>query len=397
MQSRQAWQNSVILLLIVFILADLATGLLINMGSSYGRIGLPIKMIFFSITLLTYLTRLQRKTFLSLYQIMIVLTLIWVIGSFQSFLFNPFFKYLDSIVILSRYLFFFILSLAFYDFGWDPDFVRKCKSIFETFLFINSILIFTGFVFDLDVFSTYDPLGEINSAEQRFGYKGLLYGGNDVAVIYLIGVAYLFRQTFKYGEAKLLLLLFVCITTLFTGTKAAWAGTILISLYFVFKYKTQLIVPGIIVTLVGASFVNWAAFKERYLTVLIERYKSSDLITFIMTNRNEYILKNFEFMNSKWTTLNFITGDAYLFSETDFIDLYFFFGLGVFLYLYIYTRIFFIKDKSVDNIFLFLVLMLMGFIGGHFIQSTTVSLFLLLYIFTAKQNPKSEIESTEKA
>src|SRR6187551_642855 len=108
MQSRQAWQNSVILLLIVFILADLATGLLINMGSSYGRIGLPIKMIFFSITLLTYLTRLQRKTFLSLYQIMIVLTLIWVIGSFQSFLFNPFFKYLDSIVILSRYLFFFI-------------------------------------------------------------------------------------------------------------------------------------------------------------------------------------------------------------------------------------------------------------------------------------------------
>lgn len=386
-------ERLVIATIACIIMADLLTGFLINTGSNFSRIGLLVKFLVIVATFSWYLTRFKKKDFQIHYISIGILTIFWCVASILSFHSNPAFDITYSAIVLSRYLFLLVLSFVFFDLSASDDFQHQCKRVFEIFLLLNSISIFIGFAFEIDLLSTYNPLGIMPPHLDRFGYKGLLFGGNEVAVIHLIGVAYLFRQTLKYREAKSVLLVVVILATVLTGTKAAWIGLTLISFYFLSRYKLNLLIKGIVPALgiiLILVYLNWEAFKSRYLLVIIDRYHSSDILTFLMTNRNEFILNSIEWMGSTWTFLNFIAGDAFSFTETDLLDLYLFFGLGALLYLYIFIRLFFIRDKSTDNMVVFSVLMILAFTGGHFIQSAIVPVFLLLYIFTSERSRQAD-------
>jgi hypothetical protein len=380
-------ERAAIIIIWSFIIADLLSGLLFNLGFSFYRLGLPLKSATVLLVLLYYLGQLSRPTILSIYWIMATLCLLWVIGSLTSYYKNPGFDYGYSFVVLNRYFFFLILSCIFFDLARNDSFEEKCKKIFESFFILNNALIFIGVIFNLDMLSTYDPEGTIEG--QRFGYKGLIRGGNDVAGVYIFGVGYFFREKFKYGLDKGLLLTSTCLAALLMGTKATLIAVPLISLYYLVRYRIRLflgmVIPSILLI---AFFVSryWDYVKENYLSTTIDRIQNLSLLTYLMTNRNEFLIRHFKYIASDWMFINHLAGDAFLYSETDFFDLYFFFGLlGMVVYFYFYVSVFFRIDKSLDNLYFFLVLMAIAFTAGHIIQSAVVPIFFLLYVFSAKR------------
>jgi len=379
-------QRLAIALIWSLIIADLLTGLFYNLTFGFYRIGLVVKSIIIFFVGIFYLTQLKKKSPRSLYLAMLILSGIWLIGSFISFVINPDFSYSYSLIVLNRYFFFMILACIFLDVSADESFELQCNKMIDGFFILNNSLILIGFFFHVQLFSTFDPLGEYDG--ERFGYKGLIFGGNDVAGIYLLGIAHYFRKSFSYKEGSTWLLAMTCFSGMLSGTKAIFLAVILFGSYFFIKYRIRSFVALIVPVVIFVSYYiysHWRIIKDDYLARTVQLYNELDLIGFLTTGRNKYLEKNFKIIASDWTIVNFFSGDAFLYAEMDFFDLYFFFGVGAFLYIYVYVRIFFIRDKSPDNLFVFAVLMSAAFVAGHFIQSAAVPLFLLLYIFSAKR------------
>ncbi|HTJ52721.1 MAG TPA: hypothetical protein VL443_24865 [Cyclobacteriaceae bacterium] len=370
------------------IIADLLTGFLFNVGADFFRIGLLVKITTEFIVLGYYIVHVKNVTILSMFIAMIILFSIWIIGSLNSFFNNPLFSYPYSFLVLNRYFFLFIMSCLFFHLAEDSSFDVRCKRIFEAFFIVNNILIFLGVIFHINFFSTYNPFGLIPLSEQRFGYKGLISGGNDVAGLYIIGVAYFFRKKFVYEEGGYLLLIATVLSAMFTGTKATFIAVLAIGLYYMFRYRIKLFF-GVMVPLFSFILVygyyRWDYIKEKLLDSLIQKLNSNPL-TYLMSGRNDFIIHHFKYIGEKWNLMNHLVGDGFLYSETDFLDLYFFFGIiGLILYMYLYARIFFSVDRSLDNLYVFVVLMGIAFTAGHIIQSAVVPLFVLLYVFSIKR------------
>jgi len=377
----------------MLILADVLTGLLFILGTSYYRVGLPLKSAVVFFVFFYYLRQLNRKTIQSIYLLMVILFFFWLIGSLFSFNNNPEFDYAYSLVVLNRYYFLLILALIFVDMSDREDFNDTCRNVLTAFFLMNNLIIFSGALFHIDMFSTYDPLGEI-VGDQRFGYKGLIHGGNDVAGIYILGMAYFFRERFKYKRPVMTMLVMTTLAAVMTGTKATLLGAVGFSGYYLIKYRFQWFVILITPMLMLAGYLAvkyWEIIKVKILAYTLERIHTMGLLTFLMSGRNQYLERHFKFILSNWSPVNFLTGDAFLYSETDLIDLYYFFGVGLVLYLVFYSKLFFLRERSWDQVFIYCVLLALAFTAGHIIQSAVVPLFLLLFIFSVKpDNPNDQ-------
>jgi hypothetical protein len=184
----------------------------------------------------------------------------------------------------------------------------------------------------------------------------------------------------------MILLLMTCAASVILGTKATWFTVVLISGYYLFKYKPKtffaIIIPGIVAA--GfAAIAYWDYLEKNYFAFLVDKYQTMDFYTFWTSNRNGLLAITVAHIQSTWVFINYIVGDASSYVEMDFIDLYFYFGVGTIFYLYIYTQFFFLKDKSEDNKYIYAIWMLMAFVAGHLINSAVVPVFFLLYIFSA--------------
>jgi hypothetical protein len=376
------------------ILVDLLSGLLLTLQVPFARIGLFVKGLVFVLVLIICLTQLRQKTFYSVYMSIVILLVFWVTGFLASYFNNPSFDPIESLVVLNRYFFFLVMSLAFLAWSKRDSFEKECKGIFETFFVINNAFIFIGFFFKIKMLSTYDPYGEYGD-EWRFGYKGLIWGQNAVAAIYTLGVAYFFREAFKYNQSKTMMLVTTCIASILVGTKATLLTLLLIGGYYLYKYRVKtlvlLVLPSLAVMLYFI-ILYWQVLQDKYLSFLVEKYQTMDFYSFLTSGRLDYLVRVKTHISEHWGVINFITGDAISYIEMDFFDLYFYFGLSSLLYLYLYFKIFFIRDASGNNKYVFLVWMSMAFVAGHIINSAVVPIFYLLFVFSG-YNEKAKLQS----
>lgn len=374
------------------ILVDLLSGLLIILKFPFARIGLVLKGVVIIFVFVSYLVRLRQRRFSSIYVAMAILFLFWIVG-FVTSLFNySDFSAGDSLIVLNRYFFLLIMTCAFMDWADNDHFETNCKKILETFFLINNAFIFIGFLFKIKMLSTYDPYGEFGDT-WRFGYKGLIWGQNSVAAIYSLGIAYYFRENFKYQNNKMAGLVMTCLAAVLLGTKASWLMLILIGGYYLYRYRIKTLIILVAPALAGLVYIFislWSFLKDKYLAFLAAKYEEMDLVTFLTSGRNSLLASAISHINNDWILLNFIAGDAISYVEMDIFDLYFYFGIASVIYLYIYTKIFFIKDKSLDNQYLFLVWMAMAFVAGHIINSAIVPIFFLLFVFSARIENKNK-------
>lgn len=380
-----------VLLIWILILVDLLSGLLLILQWPFARVGLAVKGLVIVFVFITYLARLWQKTFYSIYASMAILFLFWAVGFFISFFNQPDFESGESLVILFRYLFFLTMGCAFLHWSENDLFENECKKIFETFFVINNAFIFLGFIFKIQMLSTYDPYGEYGDG-WRFGYKGLIWGQNAVAAIYTLGMAYFFREKFMYQQSKTIMLVTTCIAAILVGTKATLLTLVLIGGYYLFIYRVKTLILLIFPALVGLIYfiiLNWQILQDKYLSFLADKYETMGFYAFLTSGRSDYLSKTTVYISEHWNLLNYITGDAFSYIEMDFFDLYFYFGVASLLYLYVYIKIFFIRDTSRNNKYFFLVWMAMAFVAGHIINSAVVPIFFLLFVFSARAEKRN--------
>lgn len=387
--------------ILLIVLGDIFTSFAFNLGLPFYNFGAIIKTpIEFICLILLY----KFNRFHFVYILLLTLLFCWLVGYSVTYInyggirdasyglefegetidANPF---LSSFNILNKYFLFFALFPMFLIHENNTRFIGYCRKLFEGFHYANTIAIIIGFMFGIEFFSSYNAQGD-PSIEARFGYKGLLYGINETTGVFFLGIAYTYREIFIHKKDKIVLLLLLLGSSFLTGTKGAILSAALLSAYYLFKYKRRIFYITIIPIIAGILWFAISYDVIQKLAPLFSIYFNQDdrsqigmFLTFFMTGRNDYIYHNWVYMESHWNILNYIFGDGVLYSETDLLDLYYFFGLGAIVYLFGYYKLFFYK-KNADSGIIFSIFLLIAFTGGHVIRSGVFPVFLCLYLIS---------------
>jgi hypothetical protein len=409
----------IIYFIYLIILSDMLTCFAANIGFGFTNFSLLIK----SPIELFFLYQLYKDKRTNKYFILILVLLInWGIGVSVAWLINngtvsynastifvdnaesnrP---YLTSFIVFNRCILLFCILPVLLIYKNDLTFITNCKKVFERFLYFNSALIVIGAIFKIPLFASYNLKELVEMGyDLRFGYKGLIFGINEVTGVYFLGLAYAFREVFvNEDKTKVYLLLIVIIGALLTGSKGSILAFVILTAYYMARYKFRFFLLLIFPTIIfGIYYLVTNDIFELITTKLnvsfAENGAGTDtpldaLLTLLTSNRNIYISYNWQYMLRNWSVLNWIFGDGVLGSETDLVDLYYLFGFGSVIYLYFYKKMFFAAGKNKNTKYIFAFLLLLAFTGGHFIRSAVVPIFLGLYIITGSKE-KTIIENS---
>ena len=357
--------NFLPLLLIVFYVTEAYSKIIANYSGEYSLLPRYVKLItvgYIFISLFIY----QRKRLL---KHIFVLVFFFIIGQFQidcGFSFN-------SILTIGRYLFPIILFLFFFD---TKSGVNNKKMIFKSFemiLLINSILIFLGVIFKIELFQTYSA--------SRFGYNGLLLTSATSTYVYIITIFYFllsFNENIKVNWRITTILL----SSLLIGTKAIYLIVFIVFIYFAFikvksKYKYWFVALSVLLT----SFIGYLFFFKfgRFNQIRLNK----GLLSSVLSYRNELLLEDtIPFIKQKWTYLNYMFGGVCEFdtrSEMGIIDVIYFWGfIGGALYLWTYYKTYF--TFKIDGLIIVFILALFIIISlaGNFFFYATIPVYLLI-------------------
>ena len=414
-------RSLVLICLVLMLTGDMLACLAFNLDFKFWNFGALIK----SPLEVLFLIEMYRHKKLNIYLfIPLLLLIIWSVGITTTFFSTGgHIKYSQaghmvddettnsafsaSFVVFNRYILFFLVYPVLLYYKNDNYFINGCKKIFEGFFYINSIAILLGYLLKLDVFASYNFKESVELGyDIRFGYKGMIYGINEITGVYFLGLAYGFREIFiNKNNKKIPLLFLIVIASLLTGAKGCALAILMLTVYYIAAYKTRIFVfamfPVLIAGVVYIINVDVVAILTDTLNVSVSGDDSNWFlslpITFLTSARNIYLYYNGVYMLNNWGILNYIFGDGLLYSEADLADLYYFFGLGTIAYLYFYGRFFFLKDKSNANKYVFAFMLFLGFISGHVIRSAIVPTFLSLYLITQTTIVKKETTNNSEA
>lgn len=237
------------------------------------------------------------------------------------------------------------------------------------------------------------------------GYKGFYFANNDLSIVLLVLFIYSLHKVIvsKKNIYKINLFL-VFISNFFIGSKTNMMGIILvIGIYGIlniklvkekikFNKKTIFIGSGILIVLIiltGKQLSSGIARQIYY-------FKELDLITYIFSSRNRFLIEAFNnnFNSHNWI-LNIIFGNGFYniqnywslgkLTELDFFDTFFAYGLvgAGFVYYYL-TNIFFkalknIKKSNYQYYIAYIIIMGFSFVAGHVLYSAlSGSIFALV-------------------
>lgn len=301
----------------------------------------------------------------------------------------------EALVILNKYFYFIVLSLLFIKYENQESFIEFINNVFRYFLIINSLLIVIGFLFNIELFSSY-----FKTSSDRFGYKGLIPTQNETTGVYLFGLAYIYRRYFMEKKESVWVIFIITLAAILIGTKGIWISVPIIVSFYAIKYKTKttllITIPSLIVILGIWGIWIWDNLYNNYLSYFKYFIERSDLswYSIMLSRRDLKIIESAEYVNNYWSIWNYLFGGSNLSitnTETDLVDGYLIFGLNFFVYLFYYFGFFFRYDKSLDNFLVFLLFLLLSFTGGHMIQSAIIPLYYLLYVFTFKTKINSNL------
>ncbi|MCC8423973.1 hypothetical protein [Mucilaginibacter sp. UR6-11] len=267
----------------------------------------------------------------------------------------------------------------------DRVFAINVKKLFEYFMIVNSVCVIVGAVFKISLFSSYNPGNKFTDVELRFGYKGLLIGINEVTGVYFLGIAHFYREVLLYKRnGKIFVLLLIIVAAVLTGTKASVLAILLLTAYYFYKYFRKFFFLFFLPVL-SVSIILLLTRYFYLITAFLSTVAQNDSIMFVITGGRSYrVALFFEYISNNWFLPSYILGQPQLYTETDMLDLYFFFGIGSILYLIIYAQLFFKFEKTNDRIPVFIMMLILASLSGHIIQSAVVPVFLILFLISSK-------------
>lgn len=306
----------------------------------------------------------------------IIIVLIFLIGQI-NFITNE--GFILNLIFLDKYLFL-ILALMYVNTLKDRNiYYKNFFTTFEYIIIFNSLLIFIGLCFDLDLFKTY--------AGKREGFSGLILRSGAVSYIYWIAIYYFSHQVFILKRKKIIPLLIVFVCSLFLGTKSiilaiAFIPVLLfISFKFYKKKKYLALLLGLLIT--GALFFKTTFnFFAKYTNSLDKVYENYDFATAFFSLRNLRLVEDtIPLIKEKWTAVNYLFGggfDMHMRSQFGIFDMLFFLGiLGSIYYLYIFLKEFITYKLNVTTTVFLIGTFVLMFLGGNFFYETIIPFYLI--------------------
>lgn len=242
-----------------------------------------------------------------------------------------------------------------------------------------------------------------NFYEGKNGFYGLFYGGNEISNILVILLPLVIEYLVRKKSYFLIILTFVelLLCIYLVGTKTLMLGSIIVSIYFLFKYLRPvykkfskkkkgilwglafLIFLGILVVLPRMAVTkNIIRAIEYYDFNLSNIFSLNGLDKLIFSGRLE-VLKSVGnlYRNSSLFSILLGLGKSYIILfkgiEIDIFDIFFTLGIsGILVYGYVMLKN--IKSEKLKGVYLFtfILSMVISLITGHVLNTPNVSVFI---------------------
>lgn len=283
----------------------------------------------------------------------------------------------------ARFAFWIIVVVWFSVQKYTLEDLKKVLNVITIVLVFNSLFIFAGIMFNINLFQTYQ-------GGWRFGYNGLFSSISTTSYLYVIVIYSEFFLIKKEGKNKLLFFLLASSGVLI-GTKTLWL--FLMSLLIFNITNTRLsglsIRYAVLLLLISAVFI-WMGFPiiEEQFAVWENIFNERGLSAAVLSYRNISFQKFFlDDIENKWGLINFLFGGADFYNrmrtEMMIIDLFHFWGLiGGAFYLYIigrYLKLNFLR-KIDHYLFIVIMILLIGIVSGNLFHNSNNTLFIVLLI-----------------
>ena len=275
---------------------------------------------------------------------------------------------------------------------------------YEIVVLTNSIVIIVGFLFRIELFSSY-------RFGVRFGYKGLIPAPNETSGFYLIATCYFLEKFFnRDSNFRNLLFLFLVVSSgIMIGTKASTVILVVFAVYII-RYNRKvvrlrkafqfLVIIGIVSLLFIYGEINeQLEISRRYFQSQLAMH--GDILTVFSSGRNykvSYIIRR---ISNDWSVINYLFGGfdlAAITSEVDVVDIFLLFGiLGCLYFYWSYIRMLIFGNRITFSSLIFILTWLgVSSTAGHFIYSAINAPYvgiLLIYINSGSALAKTNIGS----
>ncbi|QIE59928.1 hypothetical protein G5B37_10230 [Rasiella rasia] len=383
---RQLVANPLALIFVLLVLSEFAYKICLKEYWHFFKISAALKLLL----QVFFIVQIARDNIKKLWPVF-VLVLFFMLGQLG---WVPFDLLKKNILFLDRYLYV-ILALIYVTTITDvKKYYPLFFKVFEVFIIVNSILIFVGFLFELNLFNTYYGFGK------RFGVNGLILRSGAGTYIYWIALFYYATECFVLNKKKIIPLVIVFLASLLLGTKAIFLAIMFIAIFIWTTYnghKNKLHWVGITVATVVAIVyfkdgLVWVLSKSDSLNVV---YQERGWFSAMVSLRDQHLLEELlPLVQEKWTWRNYLFGggyDMHFRSQFGVLDLLYFFGIiGSVVYLMIFSKLFVtFRLNKITAIFLVGTFILMAF-SANFFYETIMAFYLVLIKGYFESNFKKE-------
>ncbi len=290
----------------------------------------------------------------------------------------------EVVITFAKLLYPLILLIFFNTYTLSNNQKQKLFLVFERIMVFNSLLIFTGLLFDINIFNTY--LGS------RFGFNGLFVTSATSSYVYGITLIYLLEK-YKSGIFKHILNLIIIGSMFCIGTKVSYGLLIIFFAVYLLKFtkinKKRIVslLLVLITLLFYVVFFKYGMFNEIRQKV--------GLISSIMSYRDILLTEHtIPYIKENWSVLNYMFGgvsDLSTKSQIEFIDIFYFFGiLGGLLYYYIFFKAFLVANLQIHITILLSVLFIIVLLAGNFFSYPSIAIYLVVLSEYLKINEQNQ-------
>ena len=302
----------------------------------------------------------------------------------------------------------FYLPFVLYFFMKYENSVINDKFIFQIYLVYLNLIIIPYFL-NIGVYASDYYVG-------KSGYYGLFNGGNEISAIILglMPIAIKYLVGIKNNFLRIITLIETIFCIYLIGTKTILLGSIIVIIYFIFKWLyhnyqkinkknlVKILIIAFLVLLVGYLVLPMTPlYKNIYLALKffnvnsVGDFANLDVIDNIIFSGRLNILANINeiYIDSSLLVRLFGLGETTLLNlkliEIDIFDIFYSIGLIGFL-IYIVTNILILKKIKIDGTykFSFILLVIVSLFTGHILTSTCVSLYFGIYVLLNKNNSR---------
>lgn len=279
--------------------------------------------------------------------------------------------YFISIKEIVKFVFPFLLFYIFSEYQKkQPKLISYLSNSFILIIILNSIFIWVGFAFEIDLFRTY--------TKNRFGYCGLFWLGNEATSFYVLANTFLYYKAYFEKTIVKALFFFVTLSSLMLGTKGIIINIFFILFFHIYYNFKKRHISFIFITV---ALILVFAYISGMFSFFLEIYFEKGFIWMLTSGRIDHLIYRLTDLLSHWNLLNFLFGGhdySFHYIEMDLFDLFLTFGIiGSIVVLYWYYFYFQLYKLTGNVLVLFYIQI--GFVGtltGHMLNSGVISIYI---------------------